>query len=51
MLKKEKYLCEISMFAFTKKFFTGLPNLDTQITHAQDRYTTIQMDLKYSLLL
>ena len=42
MLKKEKYLCEISMLSFIKKNSPpGLPNLGTQIRCAQNRYTAV----------
>ena len=37
------------MFTFTKKNFPGLPNLGTQIRGAQNRYTAVQIDLKYPL--
>ena len=47
--KKGKYLHKISMLIFIRIFFPGLPNLGAQIRCAQNRYTTVQMDLKYSL--
>ena len=38
------------MITFTKKnFLSGLPNLGAQISCAQSRYTTVQIDLKYPL--
>ena len=41
--KKEKYLHEISMFTSIKNFFfPDLPNLNTQIRCAQNRYTAVQ---------
>ena len=49
ILKKEsnymKYLCLLSQ----KKYFPGLPNLGTQISCVENRYTTAQKDLKYPL--
>ena len=48
--KKEKYLQKISFFTFTKIFSPGLPNLGTQIRSSQNRYTTVQTDLKYPQL-
>ena len=39
------------MFTFTIKNFPGLPNLGTPIRCAQNWYTTVQMNLKYPLLL
>ena len=47
--KKGKYLHKISMLIFIRIFFPGLPNLGAQIRCAQNRYTTVQMDLKYYL--
>ena len=38
-----------SMFTLTKKLFSGLPNLGSQIRCAQDCNTAVQMDLKYPL--
>ena len=44
----KKYLHKISMFAFThKRKFPGLPNLGAQIRYAKNRYTAVQMHLKY----
>ena len=37
------------MFTLTKKLFSGLPNLGSQIRCAQDCNTAVQMDLKYPL--
>ena len=48
MPKKEsiymKYLCLLS----ENFFFPGLPNLGTQIICAQNQYTAVQTDLKYT---
>ena len=34
-------------FLFRRSFFPGLPNLGSQIRCAQNRYTAVQIDLKY----
>ena len=38
------------MFTFKKNFSQGSRNLGAQIRCAQNRYTAVQMDLKYPLL-
>ena len=35
MLKREKYLNEMPIYAFTKTFFPGLPNLDARLRCAK----------------
>ena len=42
--KKDKYLL---VFTFTSFFSPSLPNLAPQLRCAQNRYTAVQMDLKY----
>ena len=44
--KKDKYLL---VFTFTSFFSPSLPNLAPQLRCAQNRYTAVQMDLKYPL--
>ena len=50
MLKKKKnytkYLCLLS-----QKFFPRLTRLDVQIRCAQNRYTAVQADLQYPMML
>ena len=49
MLKKEKYLREISVYFYKKEFFSPLPSLGAHIRCAQSWYTAVRMDLKYTL--
>ena len=49
--KKKTYLHETSMLTFTKNIFSFLPNLSARIICVQNRYTTVQTDLKYPLQL
>ena len=37
MLKREKYLNEMPIYGFTKKFFPGLPNLGARLRSAKIR--------------
>ena len=48
MLKK-KSICMKYLYLFSqKKFSPGLPNLGAQIKCAQNRYTAVQTNLKYT---
>ena len=49
MLRKEKYLHEISVYFHRKNFFSPLPSLGAHIRCAQSWYTAVRMDLKYNL--
>ena len=45
MLKK--VFTQIIFVTFAKKFFRHVPNLGSQIRCAQNRYTSVQIDVKY----
>ena len=47
--KKETYLHEISVYFHKNVYISGLLNLGAQIKCTQNRYTTVQTDLKYPL--